>query len=117
MNRHTLKQQRLERRQNRSRAKLHGTANRPRITLQRSLRYMYVQFIDDDQGVTLLAGSDKVLALTGTKKEKAKALGKKLAEQAQAKNIKKIVFDRSGRDYHGRVQALAEGLREGGLEF
>lgn len=103
------------RRHARVRARVFGTSSRPRVCASASLAGLYAQFIDDSTGRTLLAGRDH--ALNGTKIERAAALGKSLAEKALALGIKEIVFDRGGKKYHGRIKALAEALREGGLEF
>ena len=104
----------------RVRKKVTGTAERPRLAVFRSNKEIYAQLIDDVAGHTICAASssDKQgKALTGTKVEKAKAVGKMIAEQAAAKGISEVGFDRGGYLYHGRVKALAEGAREGGLEF
>ena len=87
----------------------------PRLTVFRSNKYIYAQLIDDNQMKTIVAASD--LKKSGGKIEKAKEVGKNLAILAIKKNIKKVVFDRSGYKYHGRVKAVAEGAREGGLSF
>ena len=105
-----------ERRHRRIRAKIAGTATMPRLSVYRSNKFMYAQLIDDTQGVTLAATSTKDAAGKGML-EKAKTAGKEIAKLAQAKNIEKIVFDRGGFIYTGRVKALAEGAREGGLKF
>lgn len=99
----------------RIRATVRGTAERPRLAVQRSLRSMSAQLIDDVNGKTLAYTSDK--ALTGTPIEKAKQVGTQIAEAAKKINISQIVFDRAGNRYHGRVAALAEGAREAGLQF
>lgn len=105
--------------QHRIRKKIRGTAERPRLSVFRSNRAIYCQLIDDVAGHTLAAAStfEAGIAGEGTKSEQAKKVGKILAEKAQAANITKVVFDRSGYLYHGRVKALAEGAREGGLKF
>ena len=96
-----------------------GTAARPRLNVYRSLANIYAQVIDDEKGVTLVSASsqDKGFENYGGNIEAAKNVGKLLAEKALEKGIKKVVFDRGGLLYHGRVAALAEGAREGGLEF
>ena len=104
------------------RTKISGTAERPRLSIYRSNTNMFAQLIDDVNGVTLVSAStiDKELKGTlanGGNIEAAKAVGKLLAERAVAKNIKEIVFDRSGYVYTGRVSALAEAARENGLSF
>ena len=101
------------------RGKISGTAECPRLNVYRSLANIYVQLIDDVAGVTLAQAStvEKDFAQYGGNVEAAKAVGKKLAERATEKGIKECVFDRGGYVYHGRVAAVAEGAREGGLEF
>lgn len=103
----------------RVRGKISGTAECPRLNVYRSLANIYVQLIDDVSGVTLAQAStvEKDFAQYGGNVEAAKAVGKKLAERATEKGIKECVFDRGGYVYHGRVAAVAEGAREGGLEF
>lgn len=103
----------------RVRGKISGTAECPRLNVYRSLANIYVQLIDDEAGVTLAQAStvEKEFAQYGGNVEAAKAVGKKLAERATEKGIKECVFDRGGYVYHGRVAAVAEGAREGGLEF
>lgn len=106
------------RRHARVRAKVTGTPNRPRLSVFRSNAHIYAQLIDDAQGSTLLTYSDTMLKEgTGTKVERARAVGKEIAKEAKTKNISAIVFDRGGFRYHGRVKALAEGAREEGLIF
>ncbi len=106
------------RRHKRVRGKLSGTAECPRLCVFRSTNNIYAQIIDDVKGVTLCSASslDKTIE-GGGNKEAAKAVGKLIAERAKDKNITEVVFDRGGNIYHGRVQALAEGAREGGLNF
>lgn len=101
------------------RKKVKGTAERPRLSVYRSNKEIYCQMIDDRNGHTLVAASsrDSGFNIEGTKVNQAKAVGKSLAEKAQAANIETAVFDRGGYLYHGRVKALAEGAREGGLKF
>lgn len=99
-----------------------GTAERPRLAVKRSLNNIEGQVIDDVQGVTViglstLAGDLRSSAGEMTKTDQARAAGKLLAERAREKGITKVVFDRGGYVYHGRVKAFAEGAREGGLEF
>lgn len=110
------------RRRRRIRAKLSGTAQRPRLSVFRSLLHIYAQLIDDATGHTLVSASsvDENLRaqMVGKKKaEQAKLVGQEVAKRAQASGLKQIVFDRGGYKYHGRVKALADGAREGGLEF
>ncbi len=105
-----------KRRHGRVRAKVSGTSIRPRLSVFRSNRYIYAQLIDDQEKRTLVSFSD--LNITeGTKRERAYTVGKKLAKKAKEKGIDSVVFDRSGYLYTGRVKALAEGAREGGLTF
>lgn len=125
-------------RKRRIRAKVRGTAERPRLSVYRSLTNLYAQLIDDDAGRTLVAGSLKDIAVparrpvhrspkgeVGSAKreggklsvEGAKKLGTLVAKKAKAKKIEKVVFDRNAYKYHGRIKALAEAAREGGLQF
>ncbi len=97
------------------RSKVMGTAERPRVTVYRGLRHLYVQIIDDTAGKTLLGVTDKSLTTGGAGLVRAKALGEVVAKQAKAKNITRVVFDRSGFQYHGQVKALADALRASGL--
>jgi large subunit ribosomal protein L18 len=111
-----------QRRQERIRKKVSGTTERPRLCVYRSLNNVYAQIIDDIKGVTLVAAStlDKdIRAEKGHKgnAEAAKKVGKLVAQKATAAGIKQVIFDRSGYRYHGSIKALAEGSREGGLEF
>ncbi len=112
-----LKQARYHRRQARVRAKLSGTASRPRLTVQRSLQHINCQLIDDVTGKTLASASDIALKVKGTKLEKAQAVGTAIAEAAQKQKITTTIFDRSGYLYHGRIKALAEAARAAGLQF
>ena len=115
-NRVKEKRERLKRRHRRVRAKVFGTAEVPRLSVYRSLKHIYAQIINDKEGETLAAASDLKIK-QGTKTERAKEVGKMIAKLAQEKGIKKVVFDRGGRKYHGRIKALAEAAREGGLKF
>ena len=101
------------------RKKLSGSSTRPRLAVFRSLNHIYAQIIDDDKGITLVSmcSKSKGETFTGKKMEQAKAVGIKLAQKALAAGISEICFDRAGFKYHGRVKALAEGAREGGLKF
>ena len=102
----------------RIRRKLTGSAERPRLNIYRSLNHIYVQVIDDQAGVTLASASSLELKLkTGGNVAAAKEIGKAAAERAVAKGVKKVVFDRGGYLYHGRIKALADAAREAGLEF
>jgi large subunit ribosomal protein L18 len=100
----------------RIRRKLAGTAARPRLNVYRSLGHIYAQVIDDQNGVTLVEASSIKLK-TGGNVAAAKEIGKAVAEKAVGKGIKKVVFDRGGYLYHGRIKALADAAREAGLEF
>jgi large subunit ribosomal protein L18 len=114
------KAERRQRRRRRVRSTVHGVAARPRLNVFRSLKHIHVQLIDDDAGHTLVAASTLETAIRSEdnkKAEQAVAVGKLLAQRALAKNIKQVVFDRAGYRYHGRVKAVADGAREGGLEF
>ncbi len=113
------KQNRRKRIHWRIRSKIKGTATRPRLSVYRSNRFIYCQAIDDINGHTLVSASslEESIPMDGTKSDQAKAVGKLFAERARAANIDTVVFDRSGYLYHGRVKALAEGAREGGLKF
>lgn len=110
--------QRLKRHK-RVRAKISGTPECPRLNVFRSERHIYAQLIDDVNGVTLAAASsvEKDFEGSGSNKEGARKVGKLIAERAREKGIEDVVFDRGGYIYHGRVQELAEGAREGGLNF
>jgi large subunit ribosomal protein L18 len=99
----------------RVRKKVNGTGERPRLNVYRSNKAIYCQVVDDLQGHTLVSATSA--GCTGTKTEQAAAVGKLIAERALAAGIKTVVFDRGGYLYHGRVKALADGAREGGLQF
>ena len=107
--------ERRARRHMRVRKRVNGTPERLRLVVFRSLKHIYAQLVDDDAKRTVLTVSDK--DLTGKKAERATAVGKRIAEQAKSAGVSKVVFDRAGYRYHGRVKALADGAREGGLEF
>ena len=108
-------------RHRRIRRNLSGTTARPRLSVFRSLEHIYGQIIDDTAGTTLVAASDLEASLragdTGSKSDRAKQVGQLLAERAKEKGITAVVFDRGGFLYHGRITALADGAREGGLDF
>ena len=112
----TKRQARI-RRHRRVRSKVAGTAERPRLAVFRSNRGISAQLIDDQGGRTLAAASWKAVDASGSKTEQAHAVGKALADAAKKAGIDTCVFDRAGYLYHGRVKALAEGAREGGLQF
>ena len=102
----------------RIRQRMQGTGERPRLNVYRSLNHIYVQIIDDATGQTLVAASTLSAKLkTGGNVAAAKEVGKLVAEKAQQQGIKRVVFDRGGYLYHGRIKALADAAREGGLEF
>ena len=116
------RKQSTHRRHKRIRRKLVGTADRPRLAVFRSNQHIYAQLIDDSKHHTLAASSTLDAKLSeelssGGNKDAAAAVGKQIAERAIAAGIKQVVFDRGGKLYHGRVQALAEAAREAGLEF
>ena len=118
INRPNTKAQRLHRHK-RVRGKVSGTPERPRLNVFRSETNIYAQVIDDTTGTTLVSASslEKDFSCDGTKTDAAKKVGEMVAERAKAKGIETVVFDRGGYLYHGRVKALAEGAREGGLRF
>ncbi len=104
----------------RSKTRGQGTAEKPRLCVYRSLSQIYAQLVDDGSGVTLLSVSSMSKdnkTISGTKTEVSRAIGKQLGEKAVEKGITKVIFDRNGFRYHGRVKALAEGAREAGLVF
>jgi large subunit ribosomal protein L18 len=115
------REEQRERRRRRVRAKVSGTAERPRLNVFRSLEHIYAQLIDDQTGNTLASASTldaDVKGQGGMKKlQEAVAVGKLLAQRASAKQIQSVVFDRAGYRYHGRIKAVADGAREGGLRF
>jgi large subunit ribosomal protein L18 len=116
----TLRRTSRTRRHLRVRKKVHGSALRPRLVVSRSTRHIYVQVVDDAAARTLVSAStldDGIRGGAGDKKAMAAAVGKLVAERAKAAGIDKVVFDRGGHRYHGRVAALADAAREGGLEF
>ena len=110
------KQQIFARRKARVRAKIHGTAERPRLAIFKSHRYIYGQVINDDKGATLVA-ADSRKATGKTPVDRAKALGVEIAKKAKAAKITKVVFDRGGYLYAGKIKMVADAAREGGLEF
>lgn len=116
-----MKKEQIKRKQRhkRIRAKIKGTAARPRLVVFRSNQHLYVQLIDDDKGKTLVSLSDfGIKQKKGlTRLELAKKIGISIAKKALEQNIKKVVFDRAGYKYHGRIKAIADGARKSGLEF
>ncbi len=114
------KQENRIRRHNRVRAAIKGTSERPRVSVFKSNRNIFVQFIDDESGKTVLSGkimSDKKNEIKSTKTDKAIKIGEMLAEKAKSAEIKEVVFDRGGFKYHGRIRAVADGLRKGGIKM
>ena len=116
------KQEMRKRRHLRVRKKVNGSAERPRLNVYRSLRHIYAQLIDDNNGITLVSASTLDMDLRGRleaagNKEAARQVGELLAKRAVEKGITEVVFDRGGYLYHGRVRALAEGARSQGLKF
>lgn len=107
---------RRERIKRKIRAKIFGTAARPRLSVYRSNSNIYAQIINDEKGVTLVSASD-IKSKTGKKVERAATVGKALAELAKAAKIKGVVFDRNGFNYTGRIKILADSAREAGLQF
>jgi len=105
-----------KKRHNRVRSKIKGTAARPRLVVFRSLLHIYAQLINDEEGKTICLATDQK-EKKGTKLEKAKAVGADIAKKAKENNINSVVFDRNGYKYHGRIKALAEAAREGGLKL
>ena len=104
----------------RIRAKVQGTAQRPRLSVFRSNKDIYAQLINDDEGLTIVSASSRDAAVANentNKVEKAKLVGKLLAEKAQSKGVASVTFDRGGYLYHGRIESLANGAREAGLKF
>ena len=107
-------------RHNRVRARVHGTVERPRLNVFRSLNHIYAQVIDDTSGKTLAAASTVEKELKGsskTKSEEAADVGKLIAERAKSAGVERVVFDRAGFRYHGRIKSLADAAREAGLDF
>jgi large subunit ribosomal protein L18 len=117
------KRERRERAHLRLRKRISGSAERPRLSVYKSLRYIYAQVIDDERGVTLAAANSSDPAIreavgsSTAGKEAAKRVGELVAERAREKGVDKVVFDRGGYIYHGRIQVLAEAAREKGLQF
>jgi large subunit ribosomal protein L18 len=109
-----------QRRQVRGRKKIHGSAEKPRLVVTRSSRHVFVQVVDDLAGKTIASASTMeadIRGLGGDKSDKAKRVGELIAERAKSAGVQTVVFDRAGNQYHGRVAALADGAREGGLAF
>src|SRR5579863_5001034 len=117
MNRQKQKNLKREIRHKRVRSRVTGVLERPRLSVFKANKHIYAQLIDDGAGKTLAAASSAEVKSKGKKSDLAKEVGKLMAGKALAKNIKAVKFDRGGFAYHGRIKALAEGAREGGLEF
>jgi len=117
------KRERREKAHQRVRTRVRGTAERPRLSIYKSVKYVYAQVIDDERGVTLAQANSsdpeirQRLTGSGSNKDAAKAVGEVVAERAKAKGIEKVVFDRGGYIYHGNVKVLADAAREKGLQF
>ena len=117
-----MKFSKVNRRRNiryRIKKKVRGTAERPRLSVFRSNKEIYCQLIDDDSGLTIASASSRETGIPkdGNKTDQSKEVGKRLADRAKEKDVVKVIFDRSGYLYHGRVKALADGARENGLHF
>jgi large subunit ribosomal protein L18 len=117
MNKQVQKRNKREIRHKRVRSRVTGSSARPRLNVFKANRHIYAQIIDDNVAKTLVAASSADIKSKGKKSDVAKEVGKAIAVKAQAKDIKLVTFDRGGFAYHGRIKALAEGAREGGLEF
>ena len=111
------KNENRQKRHIRIRQNIHGTAEKPRLCVYRSNKALYVQLIDDDKQTTLIAARSQETGMKGSNIESAKAIGKLIAEKATKNGITKVVFDRSGYLYHGKIKALADAAREAGLQF
>ncbi|MFQ5492837.1 MAG: 50S ribosomal protein L18 [Candidatus Dojkabacteria bacterium] len=111
------KQINRHRRKRKVRGVISGKAGRPRLSVFRSNNHIYAQLVDDESGKTLVQASDVKMKTKGAKSDMAKAVGSELAKKAKTKKISKVVFDRNGYKFHGRVKSLAEAAREGGLKF
>ncbi len=115
--------ERAERRRRRVRGKVHGTGERPRLTVSKSLKNIFVQIVDDDRAMTLVAAASNSKNVAAqlkpemTKVEVAQKVGEILAQEAKSHGIEAVVFDRNRYRYHGRIKAVAEGARKGGLKF
>ena len=116
-NQEKIKQENKIKRHNKVRAKIFGNAETPRLNVYKSNKGLFIQLIDDQAGVTLASINDKEIKSGKTKIDKAKEAGKLIAKKAVEKKINKVVFDRGGCKYHGRIKAVADGAREEGLEF
>ncbi|MCU0679859.1 MAG: 50S ribosomal protein L18 [Planctomycetes bacterium] len=117
MNINKIKQEKRERRHNRVRFKISGTTEKPRLSVFKSNRGMYLQLIDDSKNQTIVSVQIKEIKIKDKKTNIATEMGKLLAQKALAKKIDQVVFDRGGYKYHGRIKAVADGAREAGLKF
>jgi len=122
MSRITDRKQRRNKIKHRSRQRLRGTADRPRLAVYRSLRHLYAQVIDDERGVTIASVSTLEKASAGDLsstggREAGKRVGELIAERAKSQGVESVIFDRGGFQYHGVIRAIAEGAREAGLKF
>ena len=120
MNKSIIKKQKRVKRHLKIRSRISGTAERPRLVVYKSLKHIYAQIVDDSIGKTIVniaSSSKEYTAIKGNKKEKAEKIGEAIAKKAIEKGIKKIVFDRNGYKYHGRVKILADSARKAGLVF
>lgn len=117
MNRLAAKRTLAKRRQLRTRARLHGTAERPRLSVHFSNLHITAQLIDDDKQATLAYATTVGAKTSGTLSKKAMVVGEQIAKKAQAAKVKRVIFDRGAQAYHGRVKALADAARKAGLEF
>ncbi len=117
IHKHERREQVRRRRHRRVRRRVSGTAERPRLVVHRSLRNISAQVVDDDAGKTLFGMSSETIEASGSKTDRARETGRQLGGRAREMGITRVVFDRGGNLYHGRVKALADGAREAGLEF
>ncbi len=117
MNKEKIKKNKQIRRRGRIRVKVKGTAKRPRLSVFRSNKGMYLQLIDDNSGITLASAASSEVKKTDKKEVISFELGKIIAKKGLDKKIENVVFDRGGNKYHGRIKAAADGAREGGLKF
>lgn len=106
-----------EKRQKRLRRRIYGTAERPRLSVYRSNVHIYAQLVDDDEGTTLVAADSREVGDAENRTDAARKVGELVAQRAQGEDVEAVVFDRGGNKYHGRVAALAEGARSGGLKL
>lgn len=117
MNKQKIKTEKRNRRRGRIRSKISGTSERPRLSVFKSNKGMYIQLIDDSKSKTIVSAHSKEIKSKGKKSEISFELGKLIAEKSKVKKVERIVFDRGGYKYHGRIAKVAEGAKEGGLIF